>query len=84
MHGSRKRSPARSSTDQDLDFCTLLTVLACCEVKSMPLPQLPFVGVLTLFASSDTFHTPDHVWHVQFARASTVISPAAFPFLFSC
>ena len=33
MHGSRKRFTARSSTDQDLDFCTLLTVLESCAVK---------------------------------------------------
>ena len=33
MHDSRKRSAARSSTYQDVDLCTLLTVLDCCVVK---------------------------------------------------
>ena len=33
MNCSRKRFSTRSSTDQDHDFCTLLTLLDCCVVK---------------------------------------------------
>ena len=33
MHGSRELFSTWSSTDQDLDFCTLLTVLDCCTVE---------------------------------------------------
>ena len=33
MYGSRKRFSTRSSTHQDLDICTLLTVLDYCTVK---------------------------------------------------
>ena len=33
MNGSRKRFSTRSSTNQDVDFCTLLTVLHYCIVE---------------------------------------------------